>query len=130
MATIVAASCGNDDNDGHLGNRRADRQWWCCDDDAERHGQRCAAGNARELVIARDMDVNSLDLSRSYCDTCQIFNTAVYETLITVDPSDPNTFVPRLANDVGGQRRQHASSPSRSTRPPRSPTARRSRPQT
>jgi len=54
-------------------------------------------GDARPLVIARDMDVNSLDLSRSYCDTCQIFNTAVYETLITVDPADPNTFVPRLA---------------------------------
>jgi peptide/nickel transport system substrate-binding protein len=43
------------------------------------------------------MDVNSLDISRSYCDTCQIFNTAVYETLITVDPGDPNTLVPRLA---------------------------------
>ena len=43
------------------------------------------------------MDVNSLDLSRSYCDTCQIFNTAVYETLITVDPADPNTLMPRLA---------------------------------
>jgi ABC-type transport system substrate-binding protein len=53
--------------------------------------------DARPLVIARDMDVNSLDLSRSYCDTCQIFNTAVYETLITVDPADPNTLVPRLA---------------------------------
>jgi peptide/nickel transport system substrate-binding protein len=53
--------------------------------------------DARPLVIARDMDVNSLDLSRSYCDTCQIFNTAVYETLITVDPADPNTLLPRLA---------------------------------
>jgi peptide/nickel transport system substrate-binding protein len=53
--------------------------------------------DARPLVIARDMDINSLDISRSYCDTCQIFNTAVYETLITVDPADPNTFEPRLA---------------------------------
>ena len=43
------------------------------------------------------MDVNSLDVSRSYCDTCQIFNTAVYETLITVDPADPNKILPRLA---------------------------------
>ena len=51
----------------------------------------------RPLVIARDMDINSLDISRSYCDTCQIFNTAVYETLITVDPADPNTLEPRLA---------------------------------
>ena len=45
------------------------------------------------------MDVNSLDPSRSYCDTCQIFNTAVYETLITVDPADPNTLEPRLATE-------------------------------
>ncbi|MEY2580491.1 MAG: peptide/nickel transport system substrate-binding protein [Ilumatobacteraceae bacterium] len=56
-----------------------------------------SSGTARELVIARDMDVNSLDVSRSYCDTCQIFNTAVYETLITVDPADPNKILPRLA---------------------------------
>jgi peptide/nickel transport system substrate-binding protein len=55
--------------------------------------------DARPLVIARDMDTNSLDISRSYCDTCQIFNTAVYETLITVDPADPNTFEPRLATE-------------------------------
>lgn len=61
-----------------------------------------AAGNARELVIARDMDVNSLDVSRSYCDTCQIFNTAVYETLITVDPADPNKILPRLATSWEG----------------------------
>ncbi|HZI45184.1 MAG TPA: hypothetical protein VFD53_08190, partial [Ilumatobacter sp.] len=53
--------------------------------------------DVRPLVIARDMDINSLDISRSYCDTCQIFNTAVYETLITVDPADPNTLEPRLA---------------------------------
>ena len=43
------------------------------------------------------MDINSLDISASYCDTCQIFNTAVYETLITVDPADPNKLLPRLA---------------------------------
>jgi peptide/nickel transport system substrate-binding protein len=55
------------------------------------------AGNARELVIARDMDINSLDIARSYCDTCQILNTALYETLITIDPKDPNTMIPRLA---------------------------------
>ena len=56
-----------------------------------------AAGSARELVIARQMDVNSLDVSRSYCDTCQIFNTAVYETLITADVKDVNILLPRLA---------------------------------
>ncbi len=56
-----------------------------------------AAGNARELVIARDMDTNSLDPARAYCDTCQIFLTAVYETLTTLDPEDPNITLPRLA---------------------------------
>ena len=43
------------------------------------------------------MDLTTLDLSLTYCDTCQIFNTAVYETLITVDPADPNKLLPRLA---------------------------------
>jgi peptide/nickel transport system substrate-binding protein len=57
------------------------------------------AGGAsdKSLVIARDMDINSLDPERSYCDTCQIFMTAVYETLIGLDPSDNKTLVPRLA---------------------------------
>ena len=57
-----------------------------------------APGNARELVIARDMDTNSTDPSRAYGDTCQIFMTAIYETLITLDPADPNTQIPRLAS--------------------------------
>ena len=56
-----------------------------------------SGGSARELVIARDMDINSLDVSRSYCDTCQIVNTAVYETLMTLDVNDPNKELPRLA---------------------------------
>ena len=54
-------------------------------------------GAARQLVIARDMDINSLDVSRSYCDTCQIVNTAVYETLVTLDVNDPNKELARLA---------------------------------
>jgi len=32
-----------------------------------------------------------------YCDTCQIYMTALYETLIGVDPTDLNTLIPRLA---------------------------------
>src|SRR4051812_6024578 len=54
------------------------------------------------LVIARGMDVNSLDPSLSYCDTCQIFMTAVYETLIGLDPTDNQTLVPRLATKWEG----------------------------
>ncbi|HBB84346.1 MAG TPA: ABC transporter substrate-binding protein, partial [Sulfitobacter sp.] len=30
------------------------------------------------LVVGRSMDVNSLDPSRAFCDTCQIYLTAVY----------------------------------------------------
>ena len=56
-----------------------------------------AADSDKALVIARGMDVNSLDPSRAYCDTCQIFMTAVYETLIGLDASDNKTLVPRLA---------------------------------
>ncbi len=51
----------------------------------------------RDLIIARDMDINSLDPARAYCDTCQIYLTAVYETLITLDPTDLSKQIPRLA---------------------------------
>lgn len=49
------------------------------------------------LIIARSMDINSLDPQRAYCDTCQIYLTAVYETLLGLDPKDNKTLVPRLA---------------------------------
>ncbi|MBI4935373.1 MAG: ABC transporter substrate-binding protein [Actinobacteria bacterium] len=43
------------------------------------------------------MDINSLDPARVYCDTCMIFSTAVYETLVTRDPADITKQIPRLA---------------------------------
>ena len=43
-----------------------------------------AAQNSDTLVIARSMDVNSLDPARAFCDTCQFYLTAVYETLLTL----------------------------------------------
>ncbi len=105
VATLAAASCGSDSNSSSstpgtaapagTGGATATSA-------AAATSAPAAAGNARELVIARDMDVNSLDVSRSYCDTCQIFNTAVYETLITVDPADPNKILPRLATSWEG----------------------------
>ena len=64
---------------------------------AETTAAATAPASGRELVIARDMDTNSTDPSRAYCDTCQIFMTAIYETLITLDPKDPNVMIPRLA---------------------------------
>jgi peptide/nickel transport system substrate-binding protein len=54
-----------------------------------------ASAEARALVIARDLDVNSLDPARSWCDTCQIYNTSVYEQLVTLDKD--NKLQPLLA---------------------------------
>ncbi|WP_395019715.1 ABC transporter substrate-binding protein [Dongia sp.] len=54
-----------------------------------------AQAQDRPLVIARDMDINSLDPSRAWCDTCQIYDSAVYEQLTTLD-KDMKT-VPLLA---------------------------------
>ncbi|WCE66008.1 ABC transporter substrate-binding protein [Sulfitobacter faviae] len=48
------------------------------------------------LVVGRSMDVNSLDPSRAFCDTCQIYLTAVYEPLITLG-ADNETLEPKLA---------------------------------
>ncbi|GAB1361376.1 ABC transporter substrate-binding protein [Rhodobacter sp.] len=54
-----------------------------------------AVAQDRPLIIARDMDLNSLDPHRSWCDTCQIYNTAVYEALVTLDAE--NKLVPLIA---------------------------------
>lgn len=48
------------------------------------------------LVIARQMDINSLDPARAFCDTCQIYVSNVYESLIGLGP-DNKTLTPRLA---------------------------------
>src|SRR5688572_17934642 len=40
-------------------------------------GDAYAQSSARPLVIARNMDLNSLDPHRSFCDTCQIYNSTV-----------------------------------------------------
>lgn len=62
-------------------------------------GAATLAEGERQLVIARAMDVSTLDPQRGYCDTCQIVFSALYETLVTVDPDDPSTILPRLATD-------------------------------
>ncbi len=48
------------------------------------------------LVVARAMDINSLDPSRAFCDTCQIYVSATYDTLVTLAP-DNESIVPSLA---------------------------------
>jgi len=62
-------------------------------------GLATTSGADRQLVIARAMDVSTLDPQRGYCDTCQIVFSALYETLVTVDPTDPTKIVPRLATE-------------------------------
>lgn len=54
------------------------------------------AADDKPLVIARNMDVNSLDPARAFCDTCQIYISAAYEALIGITAD--NTLVPLLAS--------------------------------
>ncbi|MDA1004428.1 MAG: ABC transporter substrate-binding protein, partial [Chloroflexi bacterium] len=51
----------------------------------------------KALVVARGLDVNSLDPSKAYCDTCQIYLSAVHQTVIGLDPFDNATLLPRIA---------------------------------
>ncbi len=54
------------------------------------------AADKDTLVIARSMDVNALDPARAFCDTCQIYLTSVYDTLVTLG-KDNKSVEPRLA---------------------------------
>lgn len=55
-----------------------------------------AAADDKPLVIARNMDITSLDPARAFCDTCQIYLSATYETLVTLG-EDNKTLAPKLA---------------------------------
>lgn len=57
------------------------------------------SGEARGLVVAKALDLASLDPARSYCDSCQIYMSNVYDTVISVDVDDPTKLVPRLAKE-------------------------------
>lgn len=59
-------------------------------------GGPAALAEEKPLVIARAFDFNSLDPARSWCDSCQIYLSNVYETLIGLD-ADNMTLKPRLA---------------------------------
>lgn len=101
---LVAAACGSDDTtsssggDTSVGTETTVAGTETTAGGTETTAATTGEGDTRELVIARDMDINSLDPSRVYCDTCQIYMTAVYETLITVDPTSLTTQIPRLAS--------------------------------
>ncbi|MCP5029976.1 MAG: hypothetical protein GY929_27225, partial [Actinomycetia bacterium] len=103
---LVAAACGDSDNgdsaDGDAAGGDTDTE--ASDTSAAEAGDNPddtdpvdAAISDTPLVIARDMDLSTLDPARAFCDTCQLYLTAVYETLIGLDPADNSTFVPRLA---------------------------------
>ena len=89
LLAIGVAACGDDDDDD--------------DDDDTANGDfitnDATFDDTTPLVIARGMDVNSLDPARAYCDTCQIYLTAVYETVIGLDTADNQTLIPRLASE-------------------------------
>lgn len=55
-----------------------------------------AAAQERPVVIARDMDLATLDPSRAICDTCQIYFSSVYDRLVDLSP-DNKSIVPMLA---------------------------------
>jgi len=57
-----------------------------------------AADGGRPVVVARDMDLNSLDPARAFCDTCQIYLSSVYDRLVDLS-SDNKSIVPMLAKE-------------------------------
>jgi peptide/nickel transport system substrate-binding protein len=93
---MIAASCSSSDGSDGATEVEADAT------SSADAGPDDAAISETPLVIARDMDLSTLDPSRSFCDTCQLYLTAVYETLIGLDPADNSTFVPRLATSWEG----------------------------
>lgn len=50
----------------------------------------------KPMVIARNLAINSLDPSRASCDTCLIYLSAVYETLVRLG-ADGHSVLPGLA---------------------------------
>ena len=56
------------------------------------------AQEGKTIAIARDNDFNTLDPSRSWCDSCQIYLTAVYDQLLRVG-ADNQTLESRLATE-------------------------------
>ena len=59
-------------------------------------GGQAQAAEDDTIVVARSMDINSLDPHRAWCDTCKIYVGSVYETLVGM-AKDNKTIIPRLA---------------------------------
>jgi peptide/nickel transport system substrate-binding protein len=54
-----------------------------------------------DLVIGRILDLTTLDPSRSLCDTCQIYLSAVYDTLVKANSGD-GSLEPLIATKWAG----------------------------
>jgi peptide/nickel transport system substrate-binding protein len=52
----------------------------------------------RPLVIARNLEINSLDPHRAFCDTCQIYLSATYQGLVKL-AADDRSVEPSLATE-------------------------------
>jgi peptide/nickel transport system substrate-binding protein len=97
---LLIAACGGDDDEetSATGEAPASETGTSAEPTATADSGSAEApgGSDTALVVARGMDINSLDPSLAYCDTCQIYLTAVYETLIGL-ADDNVTLEPRLA---------------------------------
>ncbi|PZO76196.1 MAG: ABC transporter substrate-binding protein [Mesorhizobium amorphae] len=61
-------------------------------------GPGTAQGTGDSVVVARDMDFNSLDPARAFCDSCQIYLSSVYDRLVDVS-ADNKSVVPMIARE-------------------------------
>lgn len=97
---LLVAACGGGDDEEATGTEEAPATATASAAEptatADSGGGEAPGASDTALVVARGMDINSLDPSLAYCDTCQIYLTAVYETLIGL-AEDNVTLEPRLA---------------------------------
>ena len=52
---------------------------------------------ANTIIIARQTDLTTLDPDRAFCDTCQIYLSAAYQTLVTLKTGSLTDAAPELA---------------------------------
>jgi len=50
------------------------------------------------IIIARQTDLTTLDPDRAFCDTCQIYLSAAYQTLVTLKQGSLTDAAPELAS--------------------------------
>ena len=57
------------------------------------------AAQDQPLVIARHLEINSLDPHRAFCDTCQIYLSSTYQGLVSLG-ADNKSIEPALADEI------------------------------